>query len=62
MAKKEKDKKKADSKSGRRAAAPADGTGQANSRDEDMRRIAREAAWARMFGKNDTKNPFAGRT
>lgn len=25
---------------------------------EDPRRLMREAAWARMFGRTETKNPF----
>jgi len=33
----------------------------AGNRESEMRRIAREAAWARMFGKNASKNPFGER-
>lgn len=28
-------------------------------RVEEIRRIVREAAWARMFGRNSAHNPFA---
>lgn len=65
MAKKDKEKDKGRNKKAKRAseqAAPPpvsveDG---AASLENEMRRIAREAAWARMFGRNDTKNPFGG--
>jgi hypothetical protein len=57
------DKKKADSANeNRNAPRPADAElGSSNPQDE-MRRISREAAWARMFGKNSAKNPFTGQT
>lgn len=42
------------------AAPPQPGGAEATglARADDMRRIAREAAWARMFGRNSTRNPF----
>jgi len=68
MAKKDKDHKK--NKSNKKTAAMdqqpeaaqpvALQAGVAGSPENEMRRIAREAAWARMFGRNDTKNPFGG--
>lgn len=71
MAKKEKDKEKNKNKTKKKAAAASEmplapgprGTagGGGDEPASDMRRIAREAAWARMFGKNGSKNPFAGR-
>jgi hypothetical protein len=39
------------------AAARPDRTGS----DEEMRRLLREAAWSRMFGKAGLKNPFTRR-
>ncbi len=30
--------------------------------DEEMRRLLREAAWTRMFGKAGARNPFARRS
>jgi hypothetical protein len=69
MAKKEKDKKKKKTTASKPAAARAAslgrvGGGPAGAVDpaDEMRRIAREAAWARMFGKNSGGNPFTGRT
>jgi hypothetical protein len=48
-----------------KAAAPASGARQAR-RDPaatpartDPNRLLREAAWSRMFGRTDAKNPFA---
>ena len=40
------------------AAARPDPTGS----DEEMRRLLREAAWSRMFGKAGPKNPFTRRS
>ncbi|HEX5327441.1 MAG TPA: hypothetical protein VFW75_12285 [Acetobacteraceae bacterium] len=31
----------------------------ASQQDAEMRRLLREAAWSRMFGKAGPKNPFA---
>jgi hypothetical protein len=63
MAKKHKEDKKPGDK--KQKAAVADGAmpqqADAGNREGDMRRIAREAAWARMFGKNASRNPFSER-
>ena len=69
MAKKHKDDKKPDDKKPdkkHKKAVADDGMlrqadAGADTRENDMRRIAREAAWARMFGKNASKNPFGER-
>ena len=52
----------------RKAAAPASGAGTARkaaapapasaSGRSDPSRLLREAAWSRMFGRTETKNPF----
>ena len=65
MAKKHKDDKKPDDRKQKKAVAdgamPQQADAGAGNRENDMRRIAREAAWARMFGKNASKNPFGER-
>jgi hypothetical protein len=65
MAKKHKDDKKPEDKKRKKAVAddamPRQADAGADTRENDMRRIAREAAWARMFGKNASKNPFGER-
>jgi len=63
MAKKEKEKTKDKSKRKKGEAAYSESLAPqplaaAASPASEMRRIAREAAWARMFGKNSAKNPF----
>lgn len=66
MAKTQKDdKKRKEDKKQKRPVAdgvmPQQADAAAGDRENDMRRIAREAAWARMFGKNASKNPFGER-
>ena len=46
-----------------RKPAPSSGSDRAvlsaTQQDTEMRRLLREAAWSRMFGKAGPKNPFA---
>ncbi|MGH7044665.1 MAG: hypothetical protein ACREFY_21375 [Acetobacteraceae bacterium] len=41
--------------------APRPAVAESSRPDEEMRRLLREAAWSRMFGKAGAKNPFARR-
>ena len=67
MAKKKDEKKHKDEKKQKKPVGdgatpqPEAADAGAGNRENDMRRIAREAAWARMFGKNANKNPFGDR-
>lgn len=63
MAKKRKDEEKKGKKRATQGepAAPASRQGAAAGREQDMRRIAREAAWSRMFGASG-RNPFTPQT
>ena len=63
MAKKHKDEHKKGKKNAARGerAEAASGRGADAGREQDMRRIAREAAWSRMFGASG-RNPFTQQT
>lgn len=63
MAKKHKDADKKGKKNAarREPAVAASSLGADAGREQDMRRIAREAAWSRMFGASG-RNPFTQQT